>query len=59
MVTRAVVLLLLVPAFIFLAVEKGGNTMVMLKSQADINTGIPPVDANVPARTETATFALG
>jgi hypothetical protein len=54
-----VIVMLLVPAFIFLAVEKGGNTMVMLKSQAEIDRGIPTVDANVPARTETATFALG
>jgi len=54
-----VVILLLVPAFIFLAGERGGITMMMSRSQAEIDTGIPDIDAQAPARTETATFALG
>lgn len=58
MLTR-VINLLLVPIFIFLAAEKGVNTMTMSNSPAEINTEIPPIDSKVPAKIETATFALG
>ncbi len=54
-----VAVLLLIPVFIFLAIEKGGNTMTMSKSHAETDTGIPPVDYKIPAKIETATFALG
>ncbi len=54
-----IVVLLLIPLFIILALEKGGNTMATAKSQANLNTEIPLIDLHVPAKTETATFALG
>ncbi len=52
-------LLLFIPLFILIALQKGGNTMATSKSQATINTEIPLIDLSVPAKTETATFALG
>jgi hypothetical protein len=58
MMTR-IVLLLLLPLFILIALQKGGNTMATSKSQATTNTEIPLIDLSVPVKTETATFALG
>ena len=58
MLTRILVLLL-IPLFVILALEQGGNTMAMTKSQANMNTEIPLIDLNAPVKTETATFALG
>ena len=51
--------LLLIPLFVILALEKGGNTMATTKSQANMNTEIPLIDLSAPVKTETATFALG
>ncbi len=36
--------------------KKEGN---MMQYAAVLKTGIPPIDAAAPAKTETATFALG
>ena len=58
MLTRILVLLL-IPLCVIIALEKGGNTMAMTKSQANMNTEIPLIDLNAPVKTETATFALG
>jgi hypothetical protein len=38
---------------------KGGMTMEVARTNVVPNATIPPIDARVPARTETATFALG
>lgn len=54
-----IVTLALVSMFIFFASEKGGNIMAMAKPEEALNTSIPPVDINIPAKIETATFALG
>ncbi len=37
----------------------GTEEGTMMKDAAVLKTGIPPIDAAVPAKTETATFALG
>ena len=54
-----IVVLLVIPLFIFFALEKGGNTMARANSQAEINSEISPIDLSAPDKTETATFALG
>ncbi len=56
---KRIIVLLLIPIFIFLALEKGGNTMARANSQGDLNKAIPSIDLSVPTKTETATFALG
>jgi hypothetical protein len=38
---------------------KERNSMFATKAEAAPDRAIPPVDANLPARIETATFALG
>jgi hypothetical protein len=38
---------------------KEGMTMEVARTNVVPNATIPPIDARVPARTETATFALG
>jgi hypothetical protein len=58
MLTR-MTLLLFISLLILIVLEKGGNTMATAKSQATINTEVPLIDLSVPAKTETATFALG
>ncbi len=58
MLTRIGVFLL-IPLFIFFAMEKGGNTMVRANSQVEMNTDTPSIDLRIPDKTETATFALG
>lgn len=42
-----------------LETAKEGRTMEVAKASVVPNATIPPIDARVPARTETATFALG
>ncbi len=42
-----------------LETAKETNNMLAAKTKSEPNHAIPPVDANVPARIETATFALG
>ena len=37
----------------------GTKEGTMMKDSALLKTGIPPIDAAAPAKTETATFALG
>ncbi len=54
----------IVSLFIFLeggyfSIEKGGHTMAMSKPLETLNKDIPKIDVNIPAATETATFALG
>jgi hypothetical protein len=34
-------------------------TARIVKNSTTLNTAVPPIDAIAPARTETATFALG
>jgi hypothetical protein len=43
----------------YFSIEKGGHTMAMSKPLETVNKDIPKIDVNVPAATETATFALG
>lgn len=55
---------ILVLAVTLLAVAGSGNWPgtkegTMVKDSALVKTGIPPIDAAAPAKTETATFALG
>lgn len=38
---------------------KERDRMYLSKAESQTNRAIPPVEANVPARIETATFALG
>ncbi|MFN2290923.1 MAG: hypothetical protein ACK2UC_07030 [Anaerolineae bacterium] len=38
---------------------KGSDREAVLKNPAAPEAGIPPIDANAPAETRTATFALG
>lgn len=54
-----IVVLGLVSMSLFFAFNKGGNTMAMGKPQQILDTAIPPVDLDIPAKIETATFALG
>jgi hypothetical protein len=49
----------LVLGAILLGSKKEGEAMAVAKPSPVPNVTIPPVDTSVPARTETATFALG
>jgi len=46
-------------AVVIMMEGKGGNTMDQTEHLAVINVVIPPIDNEVPAVIETATFALG
>jgi len=39
--------------------QKEGNRLDLTKNSAVLTARIPPIDASAPAKTETATFALG
>jgi hypothetical protein len=41
------------------ATTERNETMYLTKQNPVTNQGIPPIDLSVPARIETATFALG
>ena len=49
--------------FVLIAVlgclPKGGEPVSLMKASALLSGTIPPLDQAAPARTETATFALG
>jgi hypothetical protein len=47
-----IVALLLIP-------QKESETLYQTAKPAGTKTEIPPIDANAPARTKTATFAMG
>ena len=49
----------LLMAGVILMAGKGGNTMAQTEHLEVINVVIPPIDSEVPAVIETATFALG
>jgi len=60
-ISLSAILILVVTLF---AVAESGTLSgtkegTMMKDAALIKTGIPPIDAAAPAKTETATFALG
>jgi hypothetical protein len=64
LIARISLATILVLAVALLAVAKSGNLLetregAMMKDAAVLTTGIPPIDAAAPAKTETATFALG
>lgn len=44
---------------ILLASNRGRATMVPTETSRDAKPAVPPIDANRPAETETATFAMG
>ena len=41
------------------ATTERNEAMLATKQNVSTNKGIPPIDLSVPAKTETATFALG
>jgi hypothetical protein len=49
----------LVLGAIYLSSMKESKTMTLTKTSSDPKAAIPPIDASVPTKTETATFALG
>ncbi len=60
-ISFSAILILVVTLF---AVAESGTLLgtkegTMMKDAALLKTGIPPIDAAAPAKTETATFALG
>jgi hypothetical protein len=44
---------------LYFASSREGRLIGMTLNNAVLNTTIPPIDRSAPARTETATFALG
>ena len=62
--TRISFAAILVLVLTLVAAGEGGRLTAMqegtmMKVAAVLKTGIPPIDAAAPAKTETATFALG
>jgi len=62
--TRVSFAAILVLVLTLVAAGEGGRLTAthegtMMKDAAVLKTGIPPIDAAAPAKTETATFALG
>jgi len=51
--------LLLLLAGVMIIEDRGGNAMTKTEHLEEIHTVLPPIDKNVPAVIETATFALG
>ena len=49
----------LVLGAIYLSSTRERKTMTLTKTNPVSRAAIPPIDASVPTRTETATFALG
>jgi len=49
----------LVLGAIYFSSMKESKTMTLTKTSSDPKAAIPPIDASVPTKTETATFALG
>jgi hypothetical protein len=55
----ALILLPLLLGGVILMQGRIGNTMTKTDHRGTIHAGIPPIDSDVPAVIETATFALG
>ena len=49
--------LTLIPLITILLLGEGGRTMA--KPLETIRSSIPPIDRHIPAKSETATFAMG
>ena len=49
----------LVLGAIYLSSTRERKTVILTKTSPVSRAAIPPIDASVPTRTETATFALG
>lgn len=58
-IVGAVLIAVMIIVAIVLSSMKGRGTMGPEETPSEMTTGIPPIDARVPAETETATFAMG
>lgn len=59
MLSRLTIVLLILSLLIVPGIATGCNSMSQEDSEMFVNGQIPPIDRQIPERTETATFALG
>ena len=59
MLTRLIIILSVLALLIVPGIATGCNSMSQEDNEMFINGQIPPIDRQIPERTEIATFALG